>query len=88
MMPAGESAAAPEQGGSAAAPTPDPGLALDCLESLRLGIGREPDAANNYERYLVLATAVVAVRWMPGSAPRPSSARAKRSACTTCRSSS
>jgi len=33
-------------------------LAPDCLHSLRLVIGREPEAANDYERYLALATAV------------------------------
>jgi len=55
----------PSQSGMTAAPA-DPvdeasgkqDLAPDCLHSLRLVIGREPEAANDDERYLALATAV------------------------------
>ncbi|WP_200236294.1 glycogen/starch/alpha-glucan phosphorylase [Thiohalocapsa halophila] len=38
--------------------TPSTGLAADCVEALRLAVGREPDAATAYERYLALATAI------------------------------
>jgi starch phosphorylase len=40
------------------APGAEIDLAPDCLEALRLVIGREPEAANDYERYLAVATAV------------------------------
>jgi starch phosphorylase len=47
--------AGPTEAKTAAAPA---GLAEDCLDALRLAVGREQDQASPYDRYLALATAI------------------------------